>query len=403
MSIVRNHAPVQPAIRFVPIAFDDAYIRANVPMVTRILATYNLTLSSSRQSIALALREFIARNLVHAQVAFHPNGSATNLTVLPTGKTWADFNTAFSTRGQSDADWTSANIGYSGAGLLDYYFGTLNLTDGTRGSNGLLQEVSDGRWQIRDLATYRSAFCSFQHVPLAALTASCGIPGTICITKGHHSQASYLVDDTDGGLAEGWVINDATYNESHWLDGAGLLLGPAQLQALSLEGKQARIVQLKGAGPSYDPAVYFAANGALDKSYFNNPGHPNGMNPIGSLLNIGSIVRTIAPPVPVIQLGMTPGPLSDVNYPSLHVRGQAMFPEMGAYLTRLHQVSSTWIVGLASSWVGPGTHVFQKRTNGGAWADLAEGADTVLAGTGRVEYRPRDSLGFYGGRVTIDV
>jgi len=63
------------------------------PLVADILAAYgNPTTNLGR---ARALRDWIARTAVHPHAPLHPDGSTSNLSVLPLGNTWADVNSLY--------------------------------------------------------------------------------------------------------------------------------------------------------------------------------------------------------------------------------------------------------------------------------------------------------------------
>ncbi|HUL49026.1 MAG TPA: Ig-like domain-containing protein, partial [Gemmatimonadales bacterium] len=79
------------------------------PLVSDILAAYGNPTSSLDR--ARALRDWVSRTAVHPYRALHPNGSTSNLSVLPPGKTWADANAAASPKIDQDTKfWGSVGL-----------------------------------------------------------------------------------------------------------------------------------------------------------------------------------------------------------------------------------------------------------------------------------------------------
>ena len=340
---------------------------------------------------ARAIRDWVARTAIHPDPSVHQDGSTGNLSVLPSGKTWADVNAVFSPqRVDADRFWWGDQF-YDGYAMLDRLLGTLDPTTGLRADDGMMEHVAGARYRIRDIQGYRYLLCSYQAVVANALWAAAGMQALRAATLGHDPAAVFVPE-------LGWVYEDPTFNEEYLLDGTGEPLSPADLLTLSTNGQGSRLIATKLPGPSFDPQAYVG-----EWSYM-KAGHPDGMVIMGGQLynrvvGAGGHWSTRYVQIDVPRLGTVPTPYSD---PLVYDRVSASnaFPTLGVVLGQPSVEDSVYVVGLSSTL--PNHDHFERRTNSGSWDRVTE-LDVLPVGACRVEYRSVDAMGNISGSSILDV
>ena len=352
-----------------------------------ILAAYgNPTTNLAR---ARAIRDWLARTAIHPHPPLHPDGSTSNLGVLPPGATWADVN-AVSHSPKIDADqqyWWG--VGYDGYAMLDRLLGTLDPVTGVRADDGMMVLVQGARYRIRDVASYHYTLCTFQAIMLGALWEAAGLQGMLISTVDHDPSTVFIPE-----LGR-WVYEDPTFNEEYLLDGTGDPLSPVDLLTLSSNGQASRLRPTKVNGPSFDPEVYIPT-----ASYVGQ--HPNGMVIMGSQLN-NRVVGIGAWPTRLVQinvpqLALEPAFNDPVNYDP--VSADVAFPRLGVVAQQLQVHDSVYVVQLSSTF--PNAQRLERRLNGGSWQSVA-GLDVLPVGQCRVEYRSLDAGGNVSATAAFDV
>jgi hypothetical protein len=376
--------------RFVGEDLANPSILALRPLINDILAAYGNPTSSLDR--ARALRDWLARTAIHPATDVHPDGSTSNLTVLPPGKTWAEASVIGMGKLNPDREYWGG-VGMDGYAMLDRLLGTLDRSTGRRAEDGLMLQVAGARYRIRDLETYRYVQCSYQDIMLNALWASAGLHGMLTSTLGHDPAAVFIPE------LRRWVHEDPAFNEEYLLDGVGDPLSPADLLALSSTVAAGRLRATKMLGPSFDPAVYVAAS-----SYI-NAANPGGVAIMGSQLNArvvgvagqgGWPRRDVQIDVPRLALE------SPFNDPIAFARVTAAeaFPTLGAVVQGLVAQDSVYVVRLASTF--PNHQRFERRLGGGAWEPISD-TDVLPVGQCRVEYRSVDAVGSISASAVLDV
>ena len=362
------------------------------PLVADILAAYGNP--STNLDRARAIRDWLARTAVHPYSGLHPDSSTSNLTVLPSGLTWADANAASTSKINDDTQYWGS-VGMNGYLMLDRLLGTLDPNTGTRADDGMMVRAQGARYVIRDVQAYRYVICTFQAVMLNTLWAAAGLHGMFARTIDHDPAAVFIPE-----LGR-WVYEDPTYNEEYLLDGAGDPLGPADLLSISSIGQANRLQARKVTGPSFDTRTY------IPSTTYINQGHPAGMIVMGSQLNnrVVGIVGLGGPydwPSRLVQIDvpqLLQSPFSDpVAYD--RVSTAVAFPTLGVPVQTLQVQDSVYVIQLASTF--PNGQQFQRRLNGGAWASVAQ-VDVLPVGQCRVEYRSLDPGGNVSASTVLDV
>lgn len=382
--------------RYAPLTLTAAQITSVRALFDPILARYGVDTSASapRLPISRAVRDAIARLLMHPSPPLHPDGSTGGLQSLPAGVTMAQFNAAMNltTNGQNkavvDNQWFNDNINLDGWKMLQHFFGT-NFD----GADGTLTRVEAGRWRIFTITPgaareYRAPQCSWQHAAAFVVLRAYDIHSTMCSTVGHDGKMDYLPE------IGGWTWQDCTYNEEIVLDGGVRPLSPMELHTLSVAGQTGRLTGVGIAGPDYDPAPYLVHVRATDSTYFNTTGnHPNGMNVIGSMMGVGGniglpVSQQRARHVQVWSAGLQTDPTYGGNpagYP--RVMPEVAFPDLGVGVSEYTEVGrevATQAVTISLAQTVPGQ--LRRRVNSGAWQNWSNAGDTIPAGTGTVEY-----------------
>ncbi|MDR6330612.1 hypothetical protein [Deinococcus soli (ex Cha et al. 2016)] len=388
-----------------PVPFDHAAVRALRPMLGRILGRYGLNIdSSSRLDIADALRDSGARRELHPHPPLHPAGSTAGLmSVPPASRNWGTLNTLWSGQRAVDDNTWWAGLGYDYLTRWQKMYGTLNTATGALAADGMMQEVESGWWQVRDVASYRTIQCTHQHFHSILESAAVGIPELLVNTIGHDTKVSFIAE------LNRWIMQCRTYNETYVHALTGERLTPLQVHEMSISGQRHLIRTVKRAGPDYDPGTYIPANPATDSMYFSDVAHAGGMSVMGTFqINnfLGVPVAAQRPRSVQLATGDLPNQAPFNNAASFpRALADRVFPHLGVGFIRVQEQAGGGVsFGLGVfNWPGAGPYAFQKRVNGGAWADHALDGDFLARGAGRVDYRARDSLGFYTGWATIDV
>src|SRR6266550_3343456 len=258
-----------PNIRYVGEDLGKSSTLALRPLVEEILSAYgNPTSNLSR---ARAIRDWVARTALYSQSVIHADNSTSNLSVLPTGKTWADVNALLSLEEweRDTAYWS--DIGGDGYTILNRLLGTLDPATGLRADDGIMVHVTGAHYQMRDIESYRFFLCSYQTVVMNTLWAAAGLHGMLLWTYAHDPAAVFIPE------VGRWVFEDPSYNNDYLLDGIGDPLSPIDLLALSTNGMAGRARPSRILGPSYDPEVFIQDWAYLEAI-------PNGMVFMGALI-----------------------------------------------------------------------------------------------------------------------
>lgn len=234
----------------------DPRVIALHPLVQEILESYGLDENSPPIERATALRDWVARNMVHPDARLHPNGSQAGTSVLPPGMSWASVN-GITTWDKINADqqfW--ATFQYDGYAMLDALLGTLDLTTGTRKQNGMMKQTGPGQFQIRNLETFKYPYCTYQVSVLQVLWAAAGFQSMALSSNGHDPAAVFIPD-------MGWVYSDPTFNESFYRMGDDRPLDIPSLFKIARAGDRKSIRPRVGIGvgrfgPSWDNEQYIS-------------------------------------------------------------------------------------------------------------------------------------------------
>lgn len=359
------------------------------PLVTEILAAYGNPVSSLDR--ARAIRDWVARTAIHPDVTLHPDSSSANLTVLPSGATWADVNRLGPPKWDADvAFWTAFYA--DGYAMLDGLLGTLDPATGARAANGMMEYVGGARYRIRDLETYRYVACSYQSMMLNTLWAAAGLHGIVVNILNHDPAAVFIPEEGR------WVYEDPTYNEEYLLDGVGAPLAPTDLFDLSNAGQAGRFYAAKLTGPTFDRMPYISGRRYLDA------GHPEGMMIMGGGLYrrvVGTAGMWGARFVQIDGPALTaaPAPFNDATVYA-PVTSSVAFPTLGPAFDQIWVEDSVHVVRLSSTF--PGHLRFERRLNSGAWVSVSD-TDVLPVGSCRVEYRSLDTVGAVSASAVLDV
>jgi len=380
-----------PRDLFVGEDLTNPLILALRPLVADILAAYgNPTTNLGR---ARVIRDWVARTAIHPYPPFHPDGSTSNLGVLPPGKAWADVNALPDSKFTDVDNYYWWGVGYNGYAMLDRLLGTLDPTTGLRADDGMMVHVAGARYQIRDVESYHYTLCTFQAIIASTLWAAAGLHGMLISTRNHDPATVFIPE-----LGR-WVYEDPTFNEEYTLDGTGDPLSPADLLTLSSAGQVTRLRATKFLGPSFDPQVYNAGDAYI------NDGHPEGFVIMGSQLNN----RVVG----VVGLGGWPARNVQIDVPRLaqespfnnatiydRVTAPVAFPTLGAVIQQTQVQDSVYVIELSSTF--PNHEHFERRLSGGAWESVAN-LDVLPVGQCRVEYRSVDGVGSISASTVLDV
>jgi hypothetical protein len=377
--------------RYVGEDLSNPRILALRPLVEEILAAYGSPTSDLDR--ARALRDWLARTAVHPHSGLHPDGSTSNISVLPPGKGWADVNAIYQAHyadsmfAANNAYWWS--VGFDGYAMLDRLLGTLDTVTGIRADDGMMVHVAGVRYRIRDLETYRYPICTFQAIMLSALWEAAGLQGMLTSTVGHDPAAVFIPD------LDRWVYEDPTFNEEYQVDGTGSPLSPDVLLERSSTGEVSRLRAAKLAGPSFDPQVYVGTDSYVDE-------YPEGFVIMGSQLN-NLVVGIGGWPVKLVQIDVPQlASIAPFNNSAAYDRvapGTA-FPTIGVVVQELSEQDSVYVVQLSTTL--PNQVGFQRRVNGGAWESVAA-TDVLPVGQSTVEYRGVDARGDVSATTRLDV
>ncbi len=374
-------------IRFVGEDLTNPSILALRPLVRDILAAYGNPTSDLER--ARVLRDWLSRTAVHPYRALHPDGSTSNLSVLPLGTTWADANTAGNSKVNLDSQFWGA-VGMDGYAMLDRLLGTLDPATGRRADDGMMAEVEGARYRIRDLATYHYVLCSYQDIMLNALWAAAGLHGMLISTVGHDPAAVFIPE-----LGR-WIYEDPEFNEEYLLDGVGEPLSPTELLTRSGAGEAGRLRATKHLGPTFDPEVYIATEAYINAS------QPGGYLIMGSQLN-NRVVGIGGWPMRYVQIDV-PQLAQEVPFNDsiafARVTPEVAFPTLGPVVVDLRVEDSVYVVQLSSTF--PNHQRFERRFDGLNWETVSD-VDVLPVGATKVEYRSVDAGGSVSTSAVLDV
>jgi hypothetical protein len=230
-----------------------------------IYAAYGLTAASNELARANALRDWVARTAVGNVAGPHPDGSTSDLSVLPAGATWAGVNDLITEQRETADVYYWSQFDSDGVAMVNALLGAQNLSTGVRDSSGMMQEIAPGEYQIKDLSTYHFLSCDEQARILQTLYAAAGFQSMSVLEPAHSVTAVYLPS-----LAK-WVYEDPFYDEQLAI-GSNAAASPAELFAASQAGGSSfqAIQSVKQLGPSWDPTYYTG----LSFTYFNTNATP---------------------------------------------------------------------------------------------------------------------------------
>jgi hypothetical protein len=379
-----------PRDSFVGENLTNPLILALRPLTADILAAYgNPTTNLGR---ARAIRDWVARTAIILDPAIHPDGSTSNLSVLPPGTSWADVNGLYSPEKWVE-DWMYWDGQfYEGYAMLDRLLGTLDPGTGQRADDGMMEHVAGARYRIRDVQSYHYLLCTYQAIVATVLWEAVGLHAMRAAVLDHDPAAVFLPD-----LGR-WVYEDATFDEDYLLDGEGAPLSPVNLLTLSTNGEADRLTATKLPGPTFDPQVY------AESWTYMKAGHPNGMVIMGAQLYNRAVGargqwagRYVQIDVPALV--NAPPPYSD---PSVYARGTASeaFPGLGVVVQGVPEQDSVYVIQLSSTF--PNHQHFERRWNGGGW-ESTPSVDVLPVGQCKVEYRSVDAVGNVGASAFLDV
>ncbi|RDU96051.1 hypothetical protein DWV00_25730 [Trinickia dinghuensis] len=220
----------------------DPKLVALKPLIASIYASYGIDADSPPLEQTRAVRDWVARTMVHPESRFHPNGSVADAAVLPASTSWEDVN-AILTWNKIEADQTFwEKFHYDGYAMLDALLGTLDRASSRRENNGLMEQIEPGRFRIRDIRTFKYPFCTYQVAVLQVLWAAAGFASVALSVNGHDPAAVFIPN-------EGWVYSDPTFNEELRASQHDSPLAPAEALDLARSGARADLHPLKGIGP----------------------------------------------------------------------------------------------------------------------------------------------------------
>ncbi len=379
------------------------------PLVSEILAAYGNPPDNLGR--ARAIRDWVARTAIHPHTPFHPDGSSSNLAVLPVGQHWADVNPVAWANFDADSEFWYQLL-FDGYGMLDQLLGTLDSRAGVRADDGMMTHVQGAQYRIKDINDYHYVLCTYQDFILISLWEAAGLHGLLVSTIRHDPAAVFIPE-----LAK-WVYMDPTYNEEFTVDGSGPPLSPLELLDWSEAGQHDKLRPRKISGPRWSPDVYISTEYHARATYFAD-GHPDGMLVMGSQLN-NSAFASNSFTARLVQVD-TPrlpheAPLNNSDVYSVVAR-EIAFPDLGVAVWDVSESDGNIELLLVSNF--PQHTRYQRSVNDGPWENLDRG--TVVGGSWndgttvpplwdelpilaqRVAYRSVDASGNHGIDAIIEV
>ena len=262
---------------FVGLALNDERLVALRPLVEDIYFSYGLSEDAPAISRTRALRDWVARHVVHPDTRFHPNGSTANTSVLAKGNSWALVNAVLNeTKVSADQEFW-ADYKYDGYAMLDTLLGTLNRQSGYRSDDGLMEQVVRGHYRIRDIGSFRYAYCTYQAAVLQVLWAAAGFQSMMLSSNGHDPAVVFIPKI-------GWVYSDPTFNEELRVFGDTKPLTILEVLESIQRDDRKSIFPFKGidenrSGPLWDNEQYIASDVTYLKAV------PSGFSYLRVLLN----------------------------------------------------------------------------------------------------------------------
>ena len=199
-----------------------------------------------------AIRDWVARTAIHPYYWLHTSESHANASVLPPGATWATLNEyvdRYTVKANIDDNVWWEQFNGDGIAMLDALIGTLDPVTGSRADDGMMRHIQGAQYQMRSIEEMRFIQCSSQDRILVLLWAVAGYHGVLLSTTGHDPAAVFLP-------REGWVYEDATFNEEFTLRGSEQPVSPLDLMVLSRANRLDALVRRKMKGPSWSADVY---------------------------------------------------------------------------------------------------------------------------------------------------
>lgn len=364
MTIVQ-HAEIFPHVVKAP---DVTKVAKLAKLSADILAWAGVNKNASSLDRAGAIVGWVAAHAVHPDDVLHPNGHTLFTDVLPPGKTWAQFNTAFDAGPsilRDNAHWFG--LFPNSVAMIESLVGTIDA-QGNVADNGMLKRDGPLHWRIRDFATFRAVQCTLQCKIAQGLLGAQGIHSVDLTTTSHDPMA---VHNNETGR---WAYICASYGEL--LAVGGVAQNPLELLSRSLAGNIAGIAPLKLPG-----------TGHIVGTYFNPAVHPAGMTfmTVHCSPNWAGGSPARAPH----RFGALPSQSDVWDVPASAAQ---IMPELGCGFAGIAETDAGVEIRLVSSW--PGHTGFQRRLGGGQWKPC--GAIDYPPASGQVAYRSVDALGWSG-------
>ena len=379
------------------------------PLVAEILSAYGNPHDNLGR--ARVLRDWVARTAIHPHMPFHPDGSSSNLAVLPVGRRWAEVNPVAWAHFDSDSEFWHQWL-FDGYGMLDQLLGTLDPRTGVRANDGMMTHVQGAQYRIKDISDYHYVLCTYQDFMLISLWEAAGLHGLLLSTIRHDPAAVFIPE-----LAK-WVYMDPTYNEEFTAEGSGPPLSPLELLDWSMAGEHDKLRPRKLSGPDWSPDVYISTEYHHQATYFAD-GHPDGMVVMGSQLNNSAfdsnsfttrLVQVDTPRLP------DEAPFNNSDVYTVVAR-EIAFPDLGVAVWDVSESDGHVEVLLLSTF--PHHTRYQRSVNDGPWEKLdwvtvagwlwRDGMtvpplwDQFPAFARRVVYRSVDASGNHGIDAIIEV
>jgi len=371
---VISQATIRPHVLDLPAFADAAKFR---PFAAQILDWASVAENEPARARARAVIGWFAAHAVHPQEFLHPDGTSLNTQVLPSGKTWADFNDTFNVEPRLTTDksyWFA--LFPNGITMLERLIGT-TASNGTITDDGMLTKSAPGVWEIRDFTGFRAAQCTFQCKMAQVVLAAIGIPSFDITTAGHDPMAYYDIEEGR------WLYIDPTFGEM--LSIGANSATPLDLLTTCLAGDDDLIVSDKLPGADYIPV-----------GYFTSPALPSGGMTFMTIHTAPQWAGGLSDRAPY-RFGALPS-LSTAN-DRVGIVEQLM-PVLGVGVAGLIRNGETVEVRLRSNWLKHAAYA-RSLDDGGSWQACTE-IDYPPTAVEGIRYRSQDSDGLAGREAVID-
>jgi hypothetical protein len=228
------------------------------PLVADIYASYGLNENSPPLERTAALRDWVARNMVHPDIRLHLNGTSANVGVLPDGDSWESVNAVLTADKVATDQKFWDSFRFDGYAMLNALLGTLDPATGKRKNDGMMEQVAPGHFRIKNIQTFKYPYCTYQASVLVVLWAAAGFDSMGLSTNGHDPAAVFIP-------GAGWIYSDPTFNEEVRVVGTRQPLDMPSLIKVVDNGDRSKVRPLKGigrgkVGPLWDNEQYISAD-----------------------------------------------------------------------------------------------------------------------------------------------